>query len=337
MPPTPHLSRRALLGGLSIVSLAGLVACGGSPSSSPSPSPAAGGTRTVTDASGNPVEVPANPTKVVTTHYAATQAMMDLGLTPIGTGSAGQGADDGDLYATPDIWAELKDVPVVMNAQEPNIEQIAGLEPELILVHNVLAEDVLVQLRAIAPVYVFTLRGGRRKNWQGRVEEVADALNRTQNLEQLKAEWDTELADAAAKYKDKIAGLKVAVIGAYEAGNFYAWGGDNMQGTILLPLGFTWSEQENAAVQGEKEPEATLSNEKILTTVGDADVIYYDTNIKQQPNSFMTQLQETTLYQEVPAVKANHAYPFGKNTIAGFSDARYNLSQILQGMDQFQR
>ncbi len=340
MTVSRSLARRTLLGGLTVVCLVGAAGCGSSSSEASGGSPTAqasqgGDTRTVTDAKGTQVQVPANPSRVVVTHYAGTQAALDLGLKPVGSGPAGQAGDDGEDYVPAHLWSQLKDVPVITRGPEVDVEAVAAQEPDLILATNVTEDDVLAQLRKIAPVYQFTLRGGERKDWQSRVGEVADALNRTPQFDKLRTDWDGELKAAATKYADVTKGVTTSVIGAYEQGNFYAWGQGNMQGTILLPLGFTWSKATNAAVAGEKEPEATLSNEKILTTVQDADMLFIDTNVKDAPNSFMQALQKTSLYQQVPAVKKKHVYPFGKNTIAGFSDARFSLGQITKALDDY--
>lgn len=338
-------NRRTLLAGIAGLSLAGLAACSGkkddaTPAEGGSSNASASGTRTVTDATGAKVEVPNKPSKVVVLHYAGTEAMMDLGLTPIGTGPAGQGGGGSaeDLWVPANLWSKLKDVPVVVSdQQEPQVEKIAELEPDLILAHNVTKDDVLSQLQKIAPVYRFTLRGGERKNWQKRVEEIADALNRKSEFDALKTAWEKELKDAAAKYADVTKGLSVGVFGCYEEGNFYAWGEDNMQGTILTPLGFTWSAKEEAAVKGEKEPEKSISNEKVLDTLGDAKILFFDSNLKGQASPTMEAFQKTPLYKQLPAVTAGHAYPFGKNTVAGFSDARYSLEQVTKALDAFKK
>lgn len=327
------LSRRTLLATLGALPAAGLLAgCSADETANLS---ATSATRSVTDASGASVQVPANPSKVVVLHYAGTQAMMDLGLNPIGTGPAGQHGDDGEPYVPPELWARLKDVPIVVDQGTPQIETIAAMEPDLILAPNITKPEMATQLQALAPVFQFTLRGGRRKDWQGRVEEVADALNQTDRFEQLRTEFATELEINAKEYAEQTKGLVTAVIASYEDGTFYAWGQDNMQGTILTPLGLSWSPAENAAVAGEKEPERQLSMENLLPTIGDADLIFYDTNIHDEAGSGLPRVQASPMYQQLPAVQKGNAFPFGKNTVAGFSDARFSMNKVLEGIDTY--
>ncbi|RLV51384.1 hypothetical protein D9V41_17130, partial [Aeromicrobium phragmitis] len=109
----------------------------------------------------------------------------------------------------------------------PKLEEIAALEPDLILVPNVLEEEVTDQLAAVAPVYTFTLRGGDRANWGQRTEEVADATNTSDRVDELEAEFEERQQSIAEEYADVIEGKTVAVLGAYEENNFYAWGESN--------------------------------------------------------------------------------------------------------------
>ncbi|HEU5127695.1 MAG TPA: ABC transporter substrate-binding protein [Glycomyces sp.] len=308
--------RTALGTGLALLALTAAAACGGGAAEPEAE------TRTVTDATGTEVAVPVDPQRVVTLHYAATQPVLDLGLMPVGQGTF----EDGIIPE--DIEAEVEAVPVVTDAVEPRLEEIAELDPDLILAPNVYEDDVLEQLRTITSVYTFTLRGGDRAEWMQRTEEIADALNRTGMVAELDEAFAARQSAIAEEYADVIAGRSVAVIGAYEENNFYAWGQDNMTGTVLLPLGFTWSAQENAIVEGQDEPEATVSNEKLATAVGDADVLFIDSDLRGEVNAFMAALQETPLYRELPAVRAGHAYPAGKNTIAGYTDAHYTLDMV---------
>ena len=184
------LARRTLFSGLTALCLVGTAACGSSDASGSTqsaPASQAGDTRTVTDAKGVQVQVPSKPSRVVALHYAGTQAVMDLGVKPVGTGPAGQAGDDGEDYVPAHLWKDLKDIPIVNKGPEVDVEAVAKQEPDLILATNITEDDVLAQLRKIAPVYQFTLRGGERKDWQSRVGQVADALNRTPQYEQLEA------------------------------------------------------------------------------------------------------------------------------------------------------
>ncbi|MFF0108182.1 ABC transporter substrate-binding protein [Streptomyces hirsutus] len=286
------------------------------------------GTRTVTDATGAEVEIPATPKRVVTTHYAATQPVLDLGFTPVGQASFEPG------IIPEDILDKVEAVPVVTAQGEPDLEKIAGAEPDLIFAPNVYEEEVVEQLKEVAPVYLFTLRGGDRAKWTQRTDEVADALGVPEKADELAEKFEARQKKMAQTHADVIEGRSVAVIGAFEENNFYAWGENNMTGTLLLPLGFTWSQQENETVEGEAEPEAAVSHEKLASTVSDADVVLLDSNLRGEVNPFMAALQKTALYKDLPAVKAGNAYVAGKNTVAGYTDANYTLDRVEEALEE---
>ncbi|MEU8899415.1 ABC transporter substrate-binding protein [Nocardia sp. NPDC048505] len=308
---------------LSLVAAAALVLTGCS--AAEDGGTAAAATRTVTDATGAAVTVPETPQRIVTLHYAATQPVYDLGFTPIG-----QGAFEPGIIPESKL-AAVQQVPVVAT-QEPKLEDIAALNPDLIFAPNIYDEKTTAALREIAPVYTFTLRGGDRAKWTLRTEQIADALGVRAKAEALQAAFGQRQRGIAETYKDVIQGKRVGVIGSYEENNFYAWGENSMQGTLLRPLGFAWSGQENAVVQGKKEAEATLSNEKLDSAVGDADVLFLDSNLRGAVNPFMKTVQGTSLYQQLPAVKGGRVYVGGKNTVAGYTDANYTLDRVEEAL-----
>ncbi|MGY1433768.1 ABC transporter substrate-binding protein [Streptomyces reniochalinae] len=315
----------SLLAGSVVLSLA-LAGCS---SSDGGGSKASSRTRTVTDAGGTEVKVPDKPKRVVPLHYSATQPVLDLGFKPVGQGAFEKG------IIPKDQAAEIEKIPVVAR-QEPKLEDIAALEPDLILAPNVYDEETLKALRDIAPVYTFTLRGGDRARWTQRTEEVAEALGVPEKADKLQAAFAKRQKGIAKKYGKVIKGKTVGVIGSYEENNFYAWGEKNMQGSLMVPLGFTWSRQESKIVKGQKEPEATLSNEKLASAVSDADVLFLDSNLRGQVNAFMKTVQKTSLYKQLPAVKNDHVYVGGKNTVAGYTDAHYTLDRVEDALKDLQ-
>lgn len=283
------------------------------------------GTRTVIDAMGKQMDVPTAPLTVVPLHFAAAQALMDLGVTPAAWPSGPE-----NIIPVDEV-AKVKELPSI-SASEPQIEAIAELEPDLILAHNASKEDLVTQLTKVAPVYAHTLRGGKRAEWWTRVDEVADAVNRSDQAQALRTEFQKRQQEMAREYADVTAGKKVAVVGSFKENNFYAWGSANMPGTLLTPLGFTWSEQEEAAVAGQPEPEAEISLEGLGATIGDADVIFFDTDLREQPTAPMQAVMDSPLWAELKAVQAGNAYPYGKNTTAGYTDAHYTLDLVEKAL-----
>ncbi len=312
--------------------LALLAGCGGGGSGN---AEAAGGgeTRTVTDATGADIVIPAQPQSVATLHYAATETLMDLGLTPVGQGEYQEAS-------VPQGWVDrLGEVPVVAT-DEPDIERLATTDPDLILAPNTLEPGVVDQLEDIAPVYQFTLRGGDRANWKQRVGEVADAVNRSAELTALDDAFIAEQTRISEEYSDVTDGTTIATLSSFTENTAYLWGSGNMLGTIYDPLGLTWSADEDRVIAENAEaaePEAEVSLELVDKAAGDADIVFVTSNLRGEYDELSTALTDSPVFAQLPAAQAGNVYPNGKSTIAGYSDANYSLEMVEQALQAYRQ
>ena len=132
--------------------------------------PAYADTRQVTDAMGNTVTVPEAPQRVITLSEIDLDTALTLGVTPVGTiNGRGQAAPprylDGKLPAG---------IEVVGDIDNPNLETLLELQPDLILTGPVKPEQLAI-LNEIAPT-VITFNWARP--WQESMQRTAQALNR---------------------------------------------------------------------------------------------------------------------------------------------------------------
>ena len=106
-------------------------------------------TRTVTHSLGT-IEVPESVERVVTLEWSYTVDVLSLGLQPVGA------ADIEGYRAWVDIPAALDEAAVdVGRRQEPNLERIIALEPDLIITSSLRAANNYDELNAIAPTLMF--------------------------------------------------------------------------------------------------------------------------------------------------------------------------------------
>lgn len=132
--------------------------------------PAYADTRQVTDAMGNTVTVLEAPQRVITLSEIDLDTALTLGVTPVGTiNGRGQAAPprylDGKLPAG---------IEVVGDIDNPNLETLLELEPDLILTGPVKPEQLAI-LNEIAPT-VITFNWARP--WQESMQRTAQALNK---------------------------------------------------------------------------------------------------------------------------------------------------------------
>lgn len=111
-----------------LIAVLAAVSAGCSAGSAP-PTATAAQTRTVTDVTGEQVEVPAQPQRVVPLSEPTLDGVLALGVKPIGTVS-GRGQSGVPNY----LVEAAGDVPLLGGIGQPNFEAIGAATPDLILV-----------------------------------------------------------------------------------------------------------------------------------------------------------------------------------------------------------
>ncbi|WNQ11905.1 iron-siderophore ABC transporter substrate-binding protein [Paenibacillus aurantius] len=232
-----HLSRRfrALPLLSAVVSLSVWLTACGSPAadSTPSPSspaasgaPAASGTHKVKHAMGE-TEVPNSPQRVVILTNEGTEALLALGVKPVGAVNSYVGNPYYDH-----IKAEMEGVKPLGTESQPNLEMIAALKPDLILGNKMRQEKIYTQLNAIAPtVFSETLRG----EWKNNFRLYAEALNKKDAGEKVIGDFDKRIEDFKSKAGDKLK-EQVSVV-RFMAGKTRVYLEDSFTGVIFKQIG----------------------------------------------------------------------------------------------------
>src|SRR5699024_245560 len=144
-------------------------------------------------------------------------------------------------------------------------------------------------------------------------------------------------------------GTTIGVASSFEENSAYLWGSENMLGTILTPLGFDWSADEDAMVEkygnadqegnksGKAEPEAQISLEVLDKSLSDAVIICIAPAVGGDYDKISEALLDSAGFKDLPAAKAGHVYPIGKATIAGYADAEYGLDLAEHAIKEYQK
>ncbi|NEW08432.1 iron-siderophore ABC transporter substrate-binding protein [Paenibacillus sp. SYP-B3998] len=243
-----------------------LVACGEKPSAQPSASAApkesakAEGSRTIKHIMGEST-VPANPQRVVILTNEGTEALLALGVKPVGAVES--------YYGSPwfeHIKADMQGVKVVGGEAQPNLELIASLKPDLIIGNKMRHEKIYEQLKAIAPtVYSETLRG----EWKSNFQLYADVVNKKAEGDKIIAAFDKRIEDFKGKAGDKLK-EKTAVV-RFMGGKTRYYYGNMFSGVIFKQIGIVRSD----AKSDEKSFE-DITKER-LTELDAADKVFYFT------------------------------------------------------------
>lgn len=255
--------RRAVIAAaLALVSALALSGCGAVSSSAPAVT--SGESRTITDATGASIVVPAAAERVVTLSEPTLDGVLALDVTPVGT-SSGRGQSTVPSY----LADRAGDVPIVGQVAAPNVEEIATLTPDLILTDGTSINDeaVLEQLRAIAPVVV---AGAAGDSWRDNFRIVADALGRADQGEQVISAYEQHVDTAKAQLGDY----------ADKTFSIVRWQGTSASlilkelppGQALEDLGLKRPDNQNRDGDGHSEP-VSLEN---LSEI-DADYMFFGT------------------------------------------------------------
>jgi iron complex transport system substrate-binding protein len=214
--PRPRL-RNLLLALLAGAAVLALPACG---SSDAGGDDGVGGTRTITDAKGTKVEVPAQPQRVVTLSEPTLDGALALGLRPVAT-TSGRGQGGVSSY----LVHQAKGVPSVGVLGQPNIEHVAALEPDLILVDGTAVQDgsVIDKLRHLAPTVYVSKTG---EDWRTAFAATAAALNREKEGAHVLHEFDARVAEVRRSLGDN-RGARVSVV---------RWGGIGLPSVLMNEL-----------------------------------------------------------------------------------------------------
>src|SRR5690606_16006243 len=213
-----------------------LTACGSADTESDSgPAPADGAFPVTVDTKFGEVTIESAPTRVVALGWGDAETALALGVQPVGASDWLAFGGDG---VGPWLDGAYDESPEIIGTLEPSYEQIAVLDPDVILdVKSSGDPERYERLTEIAPTVAIPEGGEAYLTPMGdQVTMIAAAPGRSEEGEQLLAEVDDAFAAARAEHPD-FAG-RTAVIGSYWAEGFGAYVSSSSRGEFMQALGF---------------------------------------------------------------------------------------------------
>jgi len=230
-----------------------------SPSESPSPAESAGAaTRVVQDAFGE-VEVPTHPERVVVLNSSGLDNLLAVGVKPIGAPYS--------ISVNANFFAHLAErtdgIENTGTTDQPNLESIAKLNPDLIIGQRDTHEAVYEDLKRIAPTVLTERVTG---DWKGLLRDQADAVNKLGEADRLIGEFEARIAKFKTDMGDKLANVTVSLIRPRED-HIRIYTENSYAGDIVKEAGLA----RPANQQGVSGQHITITEEQIGDM--DADVI----------------------------------------------------------------
>lgn len=243
--------------------------------------------------------IKAQPQRVVVLDTGELDAMIEVGIRPVG-------AIDYSGAGLPEHFAGLIDgIKLVGPINEPDLEAIAALRPDLILSSKLRHEKLYERLAAIAPT-VFTDRPG--VSWKQNFVLYAQAAGREQAASATVARYEERVRQLNAGLPAPRPSVSIVHIRASDTIRYYQRA--NYLGVLLTDLGFPRPPAENV-----DDFSADLGLESI-GRYAPADLIILAITPGQQP-TFATAVLQSPLWTGIPAVKAGRVVNVDNRTWIG--------------------
>ncbi|EDX85247.1 Periplasmic binding protein [Synechococcus sp. PCC 7335] len=245
--------------------------------------------------------VPEAPKRLVVLGTSTLVNAMILGVKPVGT----------IVYyeeTPPYLQGKVEDITLVGRGDEPNLETIVSLQPDLVIA---MYDDGFSyeRMSQIAPTVVDDWIG--YPSWKEHFDFVAEVLNKESEAEQV---W--------ADYAQRIQSLKEALGDRYQATEISilrvccdSWASDvqnSFSGTILEDAGLRRPPSQKAEEDG-----LVFFPEELITESIDGDIIFAIVDEDEASIQAFNRLREKPLWSKLNAVQQGRIYPVNLATWRG--------------------
>ncbi|MEN2767984.1 iron-hydroxamate ABC transporter substrate-binding protein [Ornithinibacillus xuwenensis] len=249
--------------------------------------------RTLTDAMGNEVTIPAEPKRVIASYLE--DYLVALGITPVAQWSVSNGTQD---Y----LQESLKDVPTI--PYDLPLEAVASFKPDLLIMDSaaMVEGNKYDQYSRIAPTYV--VGTAQNNDWRDELLEIGKVFGEEEKAEQVLADYDEKAADAKEQIQEAIGDDSAAAIWLV-SNTFYVVSESLSSGDVLYgDLGLTAPNVVKEISESSEANWSEISLEKLAEL--DADHIFLINSDKGNGSEML----QDDIWQNIPAVKNGNIYEY---------------------------
>ncbi|MGC4104950.1 MAG: iron-siderophore ABC transporter substrate-binding protein [Thermomicrobiales bacterium] len=273
------------------------------------------------------IEAPA--TRVVTIGWSTQDAVIALGVDPVGIPANTWGGDAEGFLPWTRTALEGRTLPKVLDITEIPFEDIAGLNPDLILApYSGITQDEYDTLSKIAPTVAYP-KVAWGTSWQDDQTITGKALGMSAAAEKLVSDTETLIASQTDKYP-QLKGKTFAYgnMGDGTAFNFYTT--TDARSLFLAGIGLEPSDFVKGldAQAGENSYFVAVSMELANTVIADIVVMWFGSEDDYK------KAQANTSFQAIPAVKEGRfAAVVGESLV--MASSAFSVLSIPYMLDQF--
>ncbi|WP_238651682.1 ABC transporter substrate-binding protein [Paenibacillus piscarius] len=274
--------------------------------------------KTVTDAMGHEVTVPANPQRVIASYLE--DYLVALGVTPVAQWSTKNGTQK---Y----LAAELKDVPPI--SYDLPLEAVTSFTPDFHIVQSEgsVQNGLYDQLNKIAPTYV--LGDKVSSDWRASLLKIGELLNKTPEAKKAIEDYDQKAASAKAAVSAAIGDDSVAVLWLVSK-NFFIVDETRSSGAVLYgDLGVKLPNLVTDIPAESRAPWNPISLEKLSELTAEHIILV------NSDKADGAEITEGAVWKGIPAVKAGNVHEFSKDSSWLYSGPIANSKTIDDILSSF--
>lgn len=202
----------------------------------------------------------------------------------------------------------LSSIQILGREEQPNLEKILALQPDLIIGMRYATEAIYDRLTQIAPTVVDDWEG--YPSWRDHFNFVATVLNKTETAQQVWANYQQRIAALQTALGDRLPDLEISFVHIC-CGTIDIDLSNSFNGSILADVGFRRPEAQATPIAGGI---TSLSTERLMDI--ESDVLFIATDGESSIQK-MAELQRNPLWQSLRAVQQDRVYPVNYPTWRG--------------------
>ncbi|WP_400243671.1 iron-hydroxamate ABC transporter substrate-binding protein [Niallia sp. JL1B1071] len=269
--------------------------------------------RTLTDAIGNEVKVPAELKSIIGSYLE--DDLIALGVTPVAQWSIQEGKGVQDY-----LQEDLKDIPTIDSTLP--YEAVSSFTPDLVLMSSATEVEGAKydQYAKIAPTYVVSKENNN--DWRTRLQTIGEVLDKKEEAEKVLADYNQKAEEAKAKIQESIKDESAAAIWLVSNQLFIV--GENVSSGAVLygDLGLKVPEVVKEISATATGNWSAISLEKLAQL--DADHLFLINSDGEG-----AEVLKDSLWSNIPAVKNGNIYGYGPDTSWLYSGPIAN-TQIIE-------
>lgn len=269
--------------------------------------------------------VPAEPSRIVALDHTSAGDLLSLGVTPIGVAN----------NLLPSIAERVPDAQRLGQSEQINLEAVAALQPDLIIVGAWNAEAIYDKLMVIAPTVVFDMQ--TTADWQRPFRFHGEVLGMEAKAEAILAHYQQRVDLLRTRLGEERQQIQVSLVRVLaQSGQIGLYLKNCFGGSILANLGLARPPSQNEGILNQPPFVKLISREALPQA--DGDVIFISTfgatpEIATAADQALSNLKTDPLWQSLQAVQQNRVYRVGHYWGAGNSPLAADW--ILDDVEQY--